>query len=193
MSSVVQLNQIHEAAHTVFYLRWGTVRGARSHGIRNIIIDGGRSMVRFNDYFATEFLNRAFAGDLSPEERQWYIQMTEPKLNFYLAGCAAEARHLGKTPEHTPELLKWFDRSDRSPNNDIQQAIGLNNVLGRQKPSDGVIGLIEAFNETLRQVDTYDEVIKWTAGQLEKEGVIEGIQLDNLVTEIQKRLNRNKE
>ena len=193
MSSNVQLNQIHEASHAVFYLLWGNVRGATSHGIRDIITERGKSRMRFIDYYATDFLNKILATGLSKEERQWYIQMAEPKLNFYLAGCAAEAHYLGYKPEHAPDLLKRFYKNDRSPNNDIQQAIDLNNALGRQKPSDSVMGLMEAFNETLLQVDNQKEVIKWTAGQLEKDGVIEGIQLDNLVVEIQKRLNKSKE
>lgn len=192
MNSNKYFSALHESGHLVSFLLWGIIRGARSHGVRCIIINGGKSQVRFNDYFATDFLSRIMVSDLSPEERQWYIQMAEPKLAFYLAGCAAEAFHLEYKPKDTTKMLKLFYRSDKSPNNDIQQAIELNVALGKQKRSDGVLPLVDAFNEALCEVEEQWELIIWTAKQMEEDGVIEGVRLDRLIDEIQKRLNKTK-
>lgn len=192
MSNYIQLDQIHEASHVVFNIRWGDVRRAASHGIRDINIFRGKSRVRFIDYYATDFLNRILVSDLSQEERQWYIQMAEPKLHFYLAGCAAEAHHLGFKLDDATELLKRFCANDKSPNNDIEQAMGLSIALGRNSVSCGVLQLLDVFTTTMKDVGDYWSVIEWTADQLGNDGVIEGAQLDNLVTEIKKRLKSSK-
>jgi len=183
---------LHESAHLIIETEYWNRKGL-SHNIQSIIIDGIRSKVRMFDLCTAADIKEVTIGNIPLSIKKNYIRYGEHKQRVLMAGFAAEANIFSYTGIHFPELVKSFYKGNESAESDFKKAIEFNVALGRQEESDGILPLAKAFNKALREVRGHWELINWTAKQIEGGGIIEGIRLERLMVEIQKRLKKSTE
>lgn len=195
MSRYYTTDAVHEAGHFIIYLV-NCKRDTACPDIGEISLQPLHKNHRAymsRKMFPSEMYRGLINSDtMSLKAIEYNTWVVKAEIRTLLAGIAAETIFM-RADQIDGALIRtltiFYKKDKKEANSDLNKAIAYNTVISSQTKEEGALPLLDLFEETVKDVKTYWDEVLTVSAILEKEKIIEGDKLQNLIDDIYERLN----